>query len=147
MRNRITALRDLMSVGCTTVAIGVAVVAGGIVANDAFRDMHAMFQSGNWSIRVVQEQTGIHAKADIQTDRERTLFGCLGATNQECVELTALCAQVALICSGIGAGLVLIGIVSVRRTRTLKRLIAERSVGGDSGTAAADGGPTGAPQR
>jgi len=114
------ALRKLTLVASTMLAVGVVLVFAGIVARDAASDIRTMFATGKWSVHVVQDKTGIHSKADIRTENERTLFGCLGATNEECVAMAELCAGASLVACIIGVWLLLSGFTIMRTLQKLK---------------------------
>jgi len=137
MKKRIRNLR----IGAVGVLLcGLAFALGGPVMYRQERDIQMMFESGNWSLRVVLTKLGVRNKEDLRkaTPREDILLTALANTNKQCSSLAAVGAEVSLIFTACGFAMMIAALSLFREVRKLNEEIAEQNARGYS-PGAADG--------
>jgi hypothetical protein len=108
---------------------GLAFAIGGALLYGYQRDIQEMFESGNWSLKVVLSQLDIRSKADLDaaTPREDMLLTAIANTNKQCSSLAETGAEVAIVYAFSGIGMFISALCIVHETRRLKKQIAEHN--------------------
>ena len=108
-------------------ACGLAFAVGGTALHGYQRDIQEMFESGNWSLKVVLSQLDIRSKADLDaaTPREDVLLTAVANTNHQCSSLAKDGAVVSIIYAFTGVGMLISAFSIFHETRKLEKNIAE----------------------